>query len=101
MGLSENRCSPNSKNSFAGEMLGQLVADEFLRAIQFHWRHEFAVGQLGKTESFAGDSSELLHVVVPGRDVFVADWPIDTDSVAHIRFEVQIAPAVALAAPCD
>ncbi len=40
-------------------------------------------------------------MVVPGREIGVANGPIDRNSVAQVRFEIEIAPAVTLASPHD
>ena len=40
-----------------------------------------------------------LDVVVPRRHVRVADRPVDRDAVLEIRFEIEIAEAIALASP--
>ena len=59
------------------EMLREFAAHELLRAIQLHWRKEVAVRQLWKPQRLARDSYEILDVVVPGRDICIADGPID------------------------
>ena len=40
-----------------------------------------------------------FDVVVPRRDVLVADRPVDGDAVFRVRLEVEVAPAVALTPP--
>ncbi len=42
---------------------------------------------------------ERLDVIVPGSEVGVAQGPVDADALPEVRLEVEIAPAVALAAP--
>src|SRR5216684_970154 len=85
----------------APEPLGDAVPDILLGAVQGHGRQELAVRELRQAERFARDPDELLHVVVPRRDVGVADRPVDAEAVPRIRLEVQVAPAVHLPAPHD
>ena len=61
----------------------------------------FPSGKLRQTFGLAADSGELFDVVVPRRDIGVANRPIDGDAVFQIGFEIEIAPAIALAAPGD
>jgi hypothetical protein len=57
--------------------------------------------QLRQSFGLAGDPDELLDVVVPRRDIGVADRPVDADPFARIGLEIEIAPAVDLPAPHD
>src|SRR5450631_4363656 len=43
----------------------------------------------------------LLHVVIPRRELLVANRPVDGDTVLCVDAEVEVAPAVALASPCQ
>ena len=54
-----------------------------------------------QTLGLAGNAGELLDVGVPGRDVLVADRPVDAVPVLAVGLEVEVAPAIALAAPQD
>ncbi len=49
----------------------------------------------------AAHADEALDVIVPRRDVGVADRPVDGDAVAQVGLEIEIAPAVHLASPDD
>ena len=97
--LGENGGAADCEHALAAKMFGRFIADELLRAIQFHRRKKLAVGQLRQSERFAGNSSEFLDIVVPGSKVGVADGPVNSNSVAEIGFEVEVAPAIALASP--
>src|SRR5712692_9491312 len=79
------------------EMFGEGIAEILLNTGHLHRREKFSVGQLRQAFSLAADAGELFHVVVPGRDVRVADGPIDGDSLFQIGFEIEIASAVTLA----
>src|SRR5207302_9346679 len=83
------------------EMFGERIAKILLDASHFHRRQKFSVGQLRQAFGLAADPSELFHVVVPGRDVRIADRPIDCDPILQIRFKIEITPAIALPAPGD
>ena len=72
-----------------------------LDAVELHRRQELAVGQLRQAFGAAAHADEALDVVVPRRDLGVADRPVDGDAVLRVRFEVQVAPAIALPAPHD
>ena len=72
-----------------------------LDAVHFHRRQELAVGQLRQAFVLAADADETLDVVVPGRDVLVADRPVDGDAVLGVGLEVHRTPAIALPAPHD
>src|ERR1700722_3391113 len=95
----ENRGTPDREDAFRAKMFRDRLTHYSLRAGKLHGRQELAVGQLRQPKRFSGDSDEVLHVVVPGREVGIANRPIDRNSVAKVRFEIQIAPPVTLAAP--
>src|SRR6201995_4437838 len=40
-------------------------------------------------------------MVIPGREVVVADRPVDSDAVPRVRLKIHLAPAVTLAPPRD
>src|ERR1700733_11435258 len=40
-------------------------------------------------------------MVIPGREVVVADRPVNSDAVTRICLKIHLAPAVTLATPCD
>ena len=83
------------------KIFGEGVAEILFNAGHLHRRKKFSVGKLGQALGLAADAGELFHVVVPGRDVRVADRPIRGDSIFQIRFKVEIAPTIALASPGD
>src|SRR5215472_11201361 len=82
-------------------MLGERVFEIELDARHFHGRKEFAVGKLRQTFSLAADAGEFFHVVIPRSNVGIANRPIDCDSIFQVGFEIEIAPAIALAAPSN
>src|SRR6266851_2977557 len=83
------------------KIFGERVLQVQFNAGHFHRREKFPVGQLRQTFGLAADAGDLFHVVVPGSDVRVANGPIDGDSLFQIGFEIEIAPAIALASPGD
>src|SRR6266849_4606537 len=98
---SENRDAANGHDAIFREVLGDGILDGQFGAIHLHGRQELAVGELGQTLGLAADADEILDVIVPRSNVLVANGPVDSDTLAQIGFEVQVAPAIALAAPHD
>src|SRR5882672_8548184 len=97
----EDRDPADRDNPLESEPLGDAVPDHLLGAVQRHGRKELAVRELRQAERLARNPDELLHVVVPRRDVGVADRPVHAESVPRVRLEVEVAPAVYLPAPHD
>src|SRR6266576_3209393 len=85
----------------APERSGDPLAHVLLDAIQRHRRQKLAGGELREAFGLTAHPDEALDAIVPGRDVRVADRPIDRDAVAHVGLEIEIAPAVDLASPDD
>ena len=81
------------------EMFGHRRANIQLDARHFHRREKFSVRQLRQPFRLAADSGKLFDVVVPGRDVRIADRPVNGDAFFQVGFKIEIAPAIALAAP--
>ena len=83
-----------------------VSAQEALPHVPLGDRHrhaglEPAVRQLRQPLRVPAHSDAAFHVVVPGRDVGIADGPVDAVAVARIRLEVEVAPAIHLATPDD
>src|SRR5690606_9467619 len=47
----------------------------------------------------AGNAGKFLHVIVPGGQVFIADWPVNGDALAQVGFKILRAQAIALTPP--
>ena len=60
---------------------------------------ELPVRQLRHGFDRARDAGVALDVVVPRRKLGVAQRPIDGDAFARVRFEIEVAPAIALPSP--
>ena len=99
MRFGQNSSAPDRQHAFSPEAFCNRVSDDGLRAIQLHRWQESAVWQLSQAQRLSADSDEIFHVVVPGRNVCVANRPIDSDAFANVRFEIQVAPSINLAAP--
>src|ERR1051325_1989989 len=82
-------------------MFGECGAHVEFDASHLHRWEKFSIGKLRQTFGLAANAGELFDVVVPRGYVRIADWPIDSNAVAKIRFKIQIAPAIALPAPHD
>jgi len=85
----------------AAERLENVLTRSLFDAVHRHRRKELAVGKLRQPFALAADTDESLDVIVPWRDVRVANRPIDTDALLRVGFKIEIAPAIRLAAPDD
>src|SRR5690606_6858906 len=71
----------------------------FLGGVHLHRLEELAVGQVRQALGLSRDADEALHVIVPRRDVGVADGTVYAVTVAQVGLEVEVAPAVHLPPP--
>ncbi len=83
------------------KILRQRVLEIDFNAGHLHRRKKLSIGQLRQSFGLSADARKLFHVVVPRRDVGVANRPVDSDSFSQVGFKIEIAPAVTLAAPKD
>ena len=83
----------------SAELLREPAGDRLLGAVERHRRLELPVRKLRQSFNRSGDARVLLDVVVPRREIRVADRPVDGDALAAVGLEVEIAESVALAAP--
>ena len=79
----------------------EVVLHHGFHTVHLHGRKEFAIGQLCEVFPGSADPDKFLNIAVPWGDVLVTDGPVGTESVTRIRFEVEVAPAIALPAPHD
>ena len=96
--LREDSGAADGKNAIV-EMLRDSIAENHLRAVHFHRRQKFAVGELRQALGLAADAGVRFDVVVPRSHICVADRPIDGVAFFQVGLEVEVAPAVALASP--
>jgi hypothetical protein len=61
-------------------MLRNRVPDHHFRAVQLHGRKKLAVRQLGQTQCLSGDADKILNIVVPRRDIGIADRPVNRNA---------------------
>ena len=101
VGLREHGAPSDRHHALARPTAGNGIFDQLFRTIQRHRLEEFPVGELRQSLSLPTDTHKHLDIVVPGRDVGIADRPVDADAFAGVRLEVQIAPAIDLAPPHD
>src|SRR6185295_20212770 len=66
------------------ELFRQAPGDQIFRAVERHRRLKLPVGQLRQSFGRSGDANEALDVVVPGREVRVADRPVDRNSLFRV-----------------
>ena len=93
------RCADAADRQLALELLRHRLLQVSLDAVQIHRRQELAVGQLRQPFGAAAHADEALDLVVPRRELGVADRPVDCDPVLGVRAEIQVAPAIGLPAP--
>jgi hypothetical protein len=98
--LGEHGRSADRQDSIV-EIFRQAVAKSEFRAVHFHRREKFSVGQLRQAFRLPADAGEFFNIVVPGRDVRIANRPVDGNAVFQIRLKIEIAPTIALAPPSD
>ena len=81
---------PLARNGFAG------VAFDH---VERHRRLEFAIGKLWQALRRARYADELLDLVVPRRQIGIADRPVGAVAIALVGPEIIVRPAVSLPAP--
>ena len=79
-GLGQMRAAPDG-NAPRGKFRFDLVLECGLKAVERHRRQELPVRQLCQSFVRARDSGEALDAVVPGRDVGVANRPVDAMAI--------------------
>src|SRR6185312_8203600 len=70
------------------KLLRNCLLDHNLRAVHLHRRQELSIRKLRQSFCLSRDADEVFHVVIPGLDVFVADWPIDTVAILEVGLKV-------------
>src|SRR5688572_19214770 len=83
------------------ELLGEPAGNGFLGAVERHRRLKLTVRQLRQAFDRSGNAGVSLDVVVPRREIGVANRPVDGDTFLAVRLEIEIAEPVTLAAPCE
>ena len=79
--------------------LSAAFDQQFVAARLRRGQEEVAVRGVLDARLFAEDADELLDLVVVRRDVFVANRPVEAESVARLRLEVVRPHAQRDAAP--
>ena len=79
--------------------LREPPGDRLFGAVERHRRLKLPVGQLRQAFDRSGDAREALDVVVPRREVRVADRPVDRDAVLAFASKSKSPQAIALPAP--
>src|SRR5207247_9527725 len=88
-------------HTFSLKDLRDPVYNHLLSTLHLHRRQKFSIRKLRQSLRLARDSDEILDIVVPGRDVLIANRPVNGDSFAQVGFEIQITPAIRLSSPHD
>src|SRR5690348_8696371 len=92
-------CRPPDGHHSIVKLFRERVAHVSFDARHFHRWQKFSVRQLWQSLGLAANSSKLFDVVVPWRDVRIADRPVHRDPVSQVRFKIEIAPAITLPSP--
>jgi hypothetical protein len=99
--LGENGHAADGHDALALEGRKEPLARSALNTGHLHGRQEFAVRQLRQALACARHTDEAFDVRIPGGDVPVADRPVVAVTILRVCLEVQVAPAINLAAPRD
>ena len=97
--LREIRRATGNDAPVRSEDFVRFVGNHLLAAVQLHRRKKLAVGKLRHSLVRAVNAGVSFDVVVPRRDVGVANRPVYCDALPGVRLEVEIAMAIALATP--
>ena len=79
--LRQDGGAANGHHAAVIKMLGHRGFNVQLCAAHFHGREEVAIGKLRETLGLAGNADMIFDVVVPWLDVFIANRPIDGETV--------------------
>ncbi len=88
-----------NQSTIALEQLREPGRDHLLGAVERHRRLELSVRQLRQMLDRSGNARVAFDLVVPRREVCVANRPVDRDAVLRVRLEIEIAQAIALTSP--
>ena len=94
-----NDCDAADRHVAARKIVFDCRLHVFLDDIHFHRLHEFAIGQLWQAFGLSTDACKFFNIGIPGCNILVANRPVDAVPVFLVRFEIEIAPAITLAAP--
>src|SRR6266550_3658994 len=101
MPLRQNRRATDRHHAFVWKALRDRILYDHLSTRHLHRRQKFSIRKLRQSLRLPRDSDEILDIVVPGRDVLIANRPVNGDSFAQVGFEIQITPAIRLSSPHD
>src|SRR5581483_8337140 len=90
-----------SDNQRATKLLGHRSLEFLLHTVELHRRQKLAVRKLRQILRAATDSDKALDMIVPGRQITIANGPVHRDAIARVRLEIHLAPAIALTPPRD
>src|SRR5690606_12345932 len=77
----------------------QTFLEVLFNATHFKSRHALAIREFRKSIFVACNTSELFNMRVPGLQIFVANRPVDSKTVACRTFKIEVAPALGLSCP--
>src|SRR5262249_38590368 len=80
---------------------GNRFPEVTLDAGHLHRREKTSVRELRQSLPLAADPRQIFPIVIPGGDLRVTDGPLNGNPLFLSGLEIEIAPAIALAAPHD
>ncbi len=81
-------------------MIGfDFLLERQLQAVERHGWQELTVGQLLETLDGAGDARETFDAVIPGRNIRVANRPVDAVAIELVGVEIVIAQPIGSVGP--
>src|SRR2546425_7246651 len=101
MPLRQNRRATDRHHAVVWKAPPDPILYDHLSTRHLHRRQKFSIRKLRQSLRLPRDSDEILDIVVPGRDVLIANRPVNGDSFAQVGFEIQITPAIRLSSPHD
>src|ERR1051325_5418044 len=54
---------------------------------------------MGNMIGIAAYPNKRFHIIIPGRNILIADWTVNAMAIAEIGFKIQVAPAVTGSSP--
>src|SRR6266702_5375052 len=79
MPLRQNRRATDRHHAFVWKALRDRILYDHLSTRHLHRRQKFSIRKLRQSLRLPRDSDEILDIVVPGRDVLIANRPVNGD----------------------
>ena len=80
----------------AAELVFNRLLQILLYTVQFHRRKKLAIRKHVIIFNLTAYADELLYIIIPWRNIFIPNGPVDCDPVFRICLKVMVAEPVAL-----